>query len=99
MYLHGVRLHNINLKLTVHVQVIKFVVLPTIAFFILFLVPLEPMIKGFIFMELFMPLAVTNVNLGSLYNCRAQDITAQIFISSLLFLALSFFALHLIKLF
>jgi len=47
---------------------------------------------------LFMPLAVANVNLGSLYDCRPKDITALIFISSLLFLGLSFFALYAIQL-
>ena len=99
MYLHSVKLHNLNFKLTVHVQVIKFIVLPALAFFILQLTSLTPMVKGIVFIELFMPLAVTNVNLSSLYGCRPQDVTAQIFISSLLFLGGSFFALYIIKLF
>jgi len=99
MYLHSVRLHNLNLKLTLHVQVIKFIALPAFAFFILQLTPFEPIVKGIIFVELFMPLAITNVNLASLYGCKAQDVTAQIFISSLLFLGGSFFALQVIKLF
>ncbi len=99
MYLHSVKLHNLNLRLTLHVQIIKFLVLPAFAFFILELTSLTPMVKGIIFIELFMPLAVTNVNLSSLYGCRPQEVTAQIFISSLLFLGGSFFALYIIKLF
>jgi len=99
MYLYSVKLHNLNLKLTLHVQAIKFLILPAFAFFILQLTSFTPMVKGVIFIELFMPLAVTNVNLSSLYECKPQDVTAQIFISSLLFLGGSFFALYIIKLF
>lgn len=99
MYLHSVRLKHLNMKLIIHVNSIKFIFLPILAFFLLQLTPLSPMIKGIILIEIFMPLAVTNVNLGSLYGCRPKDITALIFISSLLFLGFSFFALYAIKLF
>ena len=99
MYLHSVKLKHFNVKLTLHVQIIKFLILPALAFFILQLTNFTPMVKGIIFIELFMPLAVTNVNLSSLYGCRPQDVTTQIFISSLLFLGGSFFALYIIKLF
>jgi len=98
MYLKGVTLKHLNTRLILHVNSIKFIALPALAFFLLQLTPLSSMIKGVILLELFMPLAIANVNLGSLYNCRPKDITALIFISSLLFLALSFFVLYLIKL-
>ena len=94
MYLQGVRLNHLNLKLILHVNVVKFVLLPALTFFILQFTPFSTMVKGVIFLELFMPLAVANVNLGSLYECKPKDITALIFISSLLFLGLSFFALY-----
>ncbi len=94
MYLQGVRLNHLNIRLIVHVNVVKFILLPTLTFFILQFTPFSSMVKGIIFLELFMPLAVANVNLGSLYECKPKDITALIFISSLLFLGLSFFALY-----
>ncbi len=97
MYFHSVRLEHLNLRLIAHVNIVKFVLLPALAFFILQFVPLSAMIKGVILMELFMPLAVANVNLGSLYHCKPEDITALIFISSLLFLGLSFFILFAIQ--
>lgn len=97
MYFNTVKLHHLNLKLILHVNVIKFVLLPGLTFFILQFMPLSSMVKGVILMELFMPLAVANVNLGSLYNCKPEDITALIFISSLIFLGLSFFILALIQ--
>jgi len=98
MYLQGVRLIHLNFRLILHVNLVKFVLLPALTLFILQFTPFSSMVKGIIFMELFMPLAVANVNLGSLYDCRPKDITALIFISSLLFLGLSFFALYAIQL-
>jgi predicted permease len=98
MYLQGVRLIHLNFRLILHVNLVKFVLLPALTLFILQFTPFSSMVKGIIFMELFMPLAVANVNLGSLYDCRPKDITALIFISSLLFLGLSFFALYAIRL-
>jgi len=98
MYLQGVRLIHLNFRLILHVNLVKFVLLPAMTLFILQFTPFSSMVKGIIFMELFMPLAVANVNLGSLYDCRPKDITALIFISSLLFLGLSFFALYAIRL-
>ena len=97
MYLQEVRLSHLNLRLIAHINIIKFVVLPAFAFFILQFTPFSNMVKGILFLELCMPLAVSNVNLGSLYGCKPKDITALIFISSLLFLGLSFFALYVIE--
>ncbi len=99
MYLHEVKLKELNQKLLLHVNGMKFVLIPLITFIFLQLSSFSPMLKGIIFMELFMPLAVANVNLGSLYNCRPKDITALIFISSLLFLGLSLFAPYILRLF
>lgn len=99
MYLHEVKLKSLNLKLIVHVNSIKFLLIPLFTFFLLELTSLSAMVKGIIFMEMCMPLAVANVNLSSLYNCKPKDITALIFISSLIFLGFSFFALYVIKLF
>ena len=93
MYLHEVKLKELNLKLVIHVNSMKFLVIPLFTFFLLQFTPFSSMTKGIILMEIFMPLAVANVNLGSLYNCKPKDITALIFISSILFLGFSFLAL------
>jgi len=97
MYFHSVKFEHLNLRLITHVNIVKFVLLPGLAFFILQFTALSPMIKGVILMELCMPLAVANVNLGSLYHCKPEDITALIFISSLIFLGLSFFIFNIIE--
>jgi len=90
IYLYGVEVKTLNLPLTYWTNVIKFTVLPMIAFGFIYLSELDTMIKGILFMELMMPLAVSNVNLAALYDCRPKELTAQVFISSLLFLGIIF---------
>jgi len=99
VYLYGTQLKEISKRLILWVLTFKFLILPTIAFIVLINIELDKMIKGIIFIELMMPLAVANVNLASLYDCRPKLVTALVFISSITFLltifvgveALSFF--------
>ena len=87
MYLFNVNLKSVNQKLLLHVGILKFVLAPLIAGFILFIwLPLPPMVAVLIFLELIVPLAVTNVNLSALYDCKPLDVTALVFFTSLFFI-------------
>jgi hypothetical protein len=97
IYLYEVKLRTINRLLTGWVNGVKFLLLPLLTFGVLQFVDLDPMVKGILFFELIMPLAVANVNLGSLYDCRPRDITAQVFITSLLFLGIVFAAIEIVR--
>ena len=99
IYLYGIKLSEINLLLTAWVGASKFVLIPLIAFGVLMAVDMEPMVKGIVFMELLMPLAVANVNLASLYNCSPRTVTAQVFVTSTLFLGIALLLPTLLKLF
>jgi malate permease and related proteins len=90
IYLYGVKLKEINRLLIGWVSGVKFLLLPLLTWIVLSFVPMDSMIKGILFLELMMPLAVANVNLAALYECRPRDVTALIFITSLLFLVLIF---------
>jgi len=68
----------------------KFVAVPLLAFAVLSLLPIDPFIKTLIFLQVCMPLAVNNVNLASLYGCKPYTVTANILVSSLLFVGLIF---------
>jgi len=60
---------------------------PLIAGWILYgLLDLEPMVATLIFIELIVPLAVTNVNLAALYECKPLDVTLLVFFTSLVFI-------------
>ncbi len=89
-FLQGVKLTKINLRLLLGVFSQKFILLPLLSIVILNLMPLSSFAKAVIFMEMMMPLAISNINLASLYDCRPKDITALILLSTLLFLPLLF---------
>ncbi len=89
-FLQGVKLTKINLRLLLGVFSQKFILLPLLSIAILSLTPLSAFAKAVIFMEMMMPLAISNINLASLYDCRPKDITALILLSTLLFLPLLF---------
>ncbi len=90
IYLYGTKMKELNKKLVVWVLFFKFLLLPIFTFGVLYFIDLDSMIKGIIFIELMMPLAVANVNLASLYDCKPKVVTALVFISSVLFLGFIF---------
>ncbi len=97
IYLYDIKIKEINKKLIAWVMSFKFIILPLVAFVVLLNIELDSMIKGVIFIELLMPLAVANVNLASLYECEPKLVTALVFISSVLFLGVVFFAVKLLQ--
>jgi len=76
---------------------VKFLFLPAVAFVVLSFVTLDSMIKGIIFIEILVPLAIANVNFASLYECKPKIVTALVFISSLLFLGIIFIGVKLLS--
>ena len=57
------------------------------------------MIKGIVFIELLIPLAVANVNLASLYDCMPRVVTALVLLSSVVFLGIIFIGVEVLKYF
>jgi len=96
IYLYDVKIKELNFLLTYWSVGVKFVLLPLIAFFVIRFTDLPALVKGILFMELMMPLAVSNVNLAALYACRPKDTTAQVFVSSILFLGIIFITVELL---
>jgi len=90
IYLYDVKLQEMNRLLMGWVNGVKFLLLPLLTLAVLQFVEMDAMVKGVLFLELMMPLAVANVNLASLYECRPRDVTALVLITSLLFLVLIF---------
>jgi predicted permease len=90
IYLHGTKINEISRSLTTWVMSLKFIFLPSIAFLVLYNIELDAMIKGIIFIELLVPLAIANVNFASLYDCKPKVVTALVFISSVIFLGAIF---------
>jgi len=90
IYLYGTKIREINRVLIGWVIGIKFLLLPLITVIVLSFTTLESTVKGIIFIELLMPLAIANVNLSSLYECEPKIVTALVLITSFLFLGVIF---------
>ena len=90
IYLYGTKIKELNKTLILWIMSLKFLILPIVTFMVLSFLDLDVMIKGIVFIELMMPLAVANVNLASLYDCEPKVVTALVFISSILFLGVVF---------
>ena len=89
-FLQGIRIKELHPKLMIGVLSQKFVIIPVATALILSLTDLPLFVQGIIFMEMMVPLAVANINLASLYDCKPRDVTTLILLSTLLFIPLLF---------
>ncbi|MGD9719342.1 MAG: AEC family transporter [Sulfurimonadaceae bacterium] len=97
IYMYGAQIRLISKKLIAWVVAMKFLIVPAVTFTVLSFVDISPTLKGIIFIEMLMPLAVANVNLASLYDCQPKTVTVLTFITSLLFLGVIFVGVHLLE--
>jgi predicted permease len=68
----------------------KFILIPLASTFILSFTDLSLFVQGIILMEMLVPLAVANINLASLYDCKPKVVTTLILLSTLLFIPILF---------
>ena len=86
MFLYSIKIKTLNLKLLGYVSSIKFIIIPIVSIIILKNLDLDDFMISVIMLELLVPLAVTNVNLASLYNCNPIDVTSLVFFTSIIFI-------------
>jgi len=98
IYLQSTSLKEFEVKLLSWIFSIKFIILPILTFIILYFLPIDSYVKGIIFIELSMPLAIANTNFASLYDCKPTVVTSAVFISSILFLIIIFIDIYIVKL-
>jgi len=89
-FLQGIKIRELHPRLFIGTVTQKFVIVPLFTFIVLQFTDLPPLVQGVIFMEMMVPLAVANINLASLYDCRPKDVTSLILITTLLFIPLLF---------
>ncbi len=97
IYLSQIKIKTTAWKLSFHISFVKHILLPLVGLGVIFLSDLNNYVAAILLMELMVPLAVNNVNMAALYNCRPHDVTSAILISSLVFIALIYFYLIVIK--
>jgi len=85
-FLEGIKIRRLHPKLFIGTMMQKFIIIPLFTFVVLyFFTDLPALVQGVILMEMMVPLAVANINLASLYDCRPKDVTSLILLSTLLF--------------
>jgi predicted permease len=89
-FLEGITIKEVHPKLFVGTLSQKFVIVPLLSAVILHFSQLDTTIQAIILMEMLTPLAIANINLASLYDCRPKDVTTLILISTLLFMPIVF---------
>lgn len=90
VFMSQVKIKTANWKLSLNISLFKHIILPLIGLYVILYFKIDPLVSAIIFLELVVPLAVNNVNLASLYNCKPIDTTFSVLISSLVFVILIF---------
>ncbi len=86
MYLYSVEIRKIDWRLFSFVTLMKFAVIPLMTVSLLYLYHVGPLVYNVVLLELIVPLAVMNVNLAALYDCKPSVVTFLVFGSSVIFL-------------
>jgi predicted permease len=86
IYLATVRVGQIRWGLLRFVGGVKFLLIPLLAWLALMPLDLQPLVFNLILLELVVPMAVMNVNLAALYDCRPEQVAFLTFATSAAFL-------------
>jgi len=97
VYLSNVRLKNHDYKLSLSVSFAKLILLPAAGILFTLFSDLSSQTSMILIISLFAPLAVTNVNLAALYDCKPSSTAGVIFVSSFLFLFLVYFNIEIVQ--
>lgn len=89
-FLYGLKIKTLKIPLFIGTMSQKFIIIPFATAILLSMTDLPLYVQGIIFMEMMTPLAVANINLASLYNCRPQETTTLILLSTLMFIPIIF---------
>jgi predicted permease len=90
IYLATVEAGRIRWPLLSFVSVVKFLLIPLVAWLMLGPLVEDPLLFDLILLELVVPMAVMNVNLAALYDCRPDQVAFLTFATSVIFLAYLF---------
>jgi malate permease and related proteins len=100
MYLYSVKIKTIPWYLSLQISFVKHILLPVVGIIIvLSFTNLNSYVASILIMELMVPLAVNNVNLAALYNCKPFNVAASVLISTALFAFFLYFNIEIIKYF
>lgn len=97
VYLAKTTIRSHNYKLSFSTSFAKLVFVPFIGLIVLYFSGLPNELAMILMVSLAVPLAVNNVNIAALYDCKPYDVTAIVLVSTALFLGLIYFELELLR--
>ncbi len=97
VYLAKISIRSHNYKLSIATTIAKLIFVPLVGVVVLQLSGLDTELSMILMVSLLVPLAVNNVNIAALYDCRPYDVTAIVLLSTLLFMVLVYFELELLR--
>jgi len=86
IYLYNLSFKTFSKKLLFSTLLIKFFLIPLIGLMILNSLNLSQIVVTIIMLELIVPLAITNINLASLYDCKPNEVTSLVFVTTIIFI-------------
>ncbi len=89
-FLYGIKITELDRRLLVGTLSQKFLIVPLMTLILLQFTNLSIYTKEIIFMEMMTPLAVANINLASLYDCKPKSVSTLILISTIVFIPIVF---------
>ena len=96
MFMSQIKIKSANWRLSSNIVLFKHIVLPLVGLYAILFFEIDPFVGAIIFLELAVPLAVNNVNLASLYNCKPIDTTFAILVSTLSFVLFVYFYIQIV---
>ena len=86
VYLSKTKIRSHNYKLSLTVSFTKLIFVPIVGAIVVLISGFDTQIAYILIVSLSLPLAVNNVNIAALYDCKPYDVTAVVFTSTALFL-------------
>jgi len=97
IFLYEAKIKQMNYKLLGFSIFIKFIIMPVISIVILNILHIKGIALKSTILEVLVPMAITNVSLASIFECKPKEVTTVVFISSLLFIPYIIIAAYLLK--
>jgi len=99
IYLANTKLRENNQSLVFGVSFVKLILLPVVGMVVIILSGMDSFVASVLMLSLLVPLAVNNVNIAALYDCKPYAVTASVLVSTVLFLFVFYFDLMIIEYF
>jgi len=96
IYLANIQLKQIDYRFSSKIISIKHILLPTVGFGVVWYFDIDSFIATILLLELMVPLAVNNVNLSALYNCKPYKTTEAVFVTTIFFILFIYFYLQIL---